>query len=46
MPTTKVITDPQEMAEQLVLWLDEPVGDEGYNGFDIDPYDDERERGH
>lgn len=46
MPVTKVITDPRQIAEQLVKWLDGPVEEEeGYDGFDIDPYDDERERG-
>lgn len=45
MPVVKTITDPRLIAEQLVKWLDEPVEEEGYDGFDIDPYDDERERG-
>lgn len=45
MPFTKTITDPRLITEQLVKWLDEPAEDDGYDGFDIDLYDDERERG-
>lgn len=45
MPIVKTITDPRKIAEQLVKWLDEPTEDDGYDGFDVDPYDDERERG-
>ncbi len=44
MPVTKVITNPRQMAEQLVAWLDMPEEEEGYDGFDIDPYDSEREK--
>lgn len=45
MPVTKVITNPRQMAEQLVSWLDMPEEEEeGYDGFDVDPYDSEREK--
>lgn len=45
MPIVKIETDPRKIAEQLVAWLDAPEDKDGYDGFDIDPYDDERERG-
>lgn len=46
MPITKVITDPEQIAQQLVTWLEAPEeNEEEYDGFDIDPYDDARERG-
>ncbi len=44
MPIVKVETDPRKIAEQLVAWLDAPEDEEGYDGFDIDPYDSEIDR--
>lgn len=44
MPIVKVETDPRKIAEQLVTWLDAPEEEEGYDGFDIDPYDSEIDR--
>lgn len=47
MPIVKTITDPQQIVQQLVTWLEEhpTYEEEGYDGFDIDPYDDARDRG-
>lgn len=44
MSITNTVTDPKQIAEQLITWLDNPAEDDGYDGFDIDPYDNERER--
>lgn len=45
--TTTVVTftDPEQIIQLVHAWVDQLVEDEGYDGYDIDPYDDERERG-